>query len=261
MAENARKQRAGAAALLNECIRSTERYMKTPNPSLRLLQQKLKELVEAKENLIDKQIVLAEKSSLDYESEELQEWINPKLDTANDLADTLFVKIDEMNQNKVENKAIQEMNQRQITLAEESKNEVEILTIHCERSVKIIEDRIASMNSVVNDTTRNSPVDKDLVRSYIMDIEDSLEETTKSWNKLMSYHVKDSELLKHVFDQEMGLKTSFSTHSIPAVAFCDDSPNVVSDNVTTIKTKEFLDMKKVNPSIFGSDIMDRTKIS
>jgi hypothetical protein len=66
--------------------------------------------------------------------------------------------------------------------------------------VKIIEDRIASMNSVVNDTTRNSPVDKDLVRSYTMDIENSLEETTKSWNKLKSYHVKDSELLKHVFD-------------------------------------------------------------
>ena len=34
MAENARKQRAGAAALLNECIRSTERYLKGPNPSL-----------------------------------------------------------------------------------------------------------------------------------------------------------------------------------------------------------------------------------
>ena len=45
--------------------------------------------------------MLAEKSSLDYESEELQEWINPKLDTANDLAGTLFVKIDEMNQNEV----------------------------------------------------------------------------------------------------------------------------------------------------------------
>ena len=166
MAENARKQRAGAAALLNECIRSTERYMKTPNPSLRLLQQKLKELVEAKENLIDKQIVLAEKSSLDYESEELQEWINPKLDTANDLADMLFVKIDELNHNEEENKAIQEM--KQITLAEGSKNEVEILAIHCERSVKVIENKMTSMNVVVNNNTRNSPVDKDLVRSYIL---------------------------------------------------------------------------------------------
>ena len=112
MTENVRKQQAGAAALLNECIRSTERYLKGPNPSLRLLQQKLKELVEAKENLLDKQFVYAEKSSLDYESEELQEWINPKSDTANDLPDTLFVNMDELNQNEVENKATQEMNQR-----------------------------------------------------------------------------------------------------------------------------------------------------
>ena len=44
----------------------------------------------------------AEKSSLDYDSEELQEWISPKLDVANDLADTLFIKIDEMNQNEAE---------------------------------------------------------------------------------------------------------------------------------------------------------------
>ena len=154
--------------------------MKTPNPSLRLLQQKLKELVEAKENLIDKQIVLAEKSSLDYESEELQEWINPKLDVANDLADTLFVKIDEMNQSEAENKATQEMTHRQATLAEETKNAIEILTIHCERSVKVIEDKMTRMKSIVTDTTRNSPIDKDLVRSYIMNIEDFLEETNKS---------------------------------------------------------------------------------
>ena len=70
--------------------------------------------------------------------------INPKLDVANDLADTLFVKIDEMNQNEAENKAIQEMNRRQATLVEENKNEVEILTIHCDRSVKIIEDKMNS---------------------------------------------------------------------------------------------------------------------
>ena len=52
---------------------------------------------------------------------------------------------------------------------------------------------------------------------------------------------------------------SFSTHSIPTVAFCDDSPNVVSDNVTTIKTKEFLDMKKVNPPMFSDDLRSFAK--
>ena len=52
--------------------------------------------------------------------------------------------LDEMNQNEEENKAIQEMNHRQATLAEESKNEVEILIIDCERGVKIIETKITS---------------------------------------------------------------------------------------------------------------------
>ena len=64
MAENARQQRAGAAALLNDCIRSTERYMKTPT--------EIERAGWSKRNVIDKQIVLAEKSSLVYEFEELQ---------------------------------------------------------------------------------------------------------------------------------------------------------------------------------------------
>ena len=110
-----------------------------------------------------------------------------------------------MNQNKAENKAIQEMNHRQITLAEESKNEVEILTIHCERRVKIIEDNYRQYELICQYTSRNSPVDKDLVRSYIMDIEDSLEETTESWNILKIYHVKDSELMKHVLTKKWDL--------------------------------------------------------
>ena len=78
---------------------------------------------------------------------------------------------------------------------------------------------------------------------------------------MKSYHVKDSELLKHVFDQKMGLKTSFSRHRIPAVAFCgfDDQPTVINDTVTTIKTKEFLDMKKVNPPMFSGDLRSFAK--
>ena len=96
MAENARKQRAAAAGLLSECFPATERYFKGPNPTLRLLQQKLKELNEAKENLLDKQFVYTEKASLELHCDEVQEWINPRLDTTNDLADMLFVKIDEL---------------------------------------------------------------------------------------------------------------------------------------------------------------------
>lgn len=57
--------------------------------------------------------------------------------------------------------------------------------------------------------------------------------------------MKDGGLLKHVFDQEMGLKRSFSMHRIPVVAFCgfDDYPTFVNDTITIIKAKEFLDIK------------------
>ena len=75
--------------------------------------------------------------------------------------------------------------------------------------------------------------------------------------------MKDSELLKRIFDQDMGSKTSFSMHRIPDVAFCgfDDSPSVVSNTVTTVKSKEFLNMKKVNPPMFSGDIRSFAKFA
>ena len=67
--------------------------MKDLKLSLQLLLQKLNKLVVANENLLNKQFVFAEKSSLDYRFAELQEWINPKLDVANDLAVTFLLKL------------------------------------------------------------------------------------------------------------------------------------------------------------------------
>ena len=108
MADNAKKQRAAADTFLSECVRSTQRYYDSPNPSLRLLQQKLTQLNEAKENLLDKQCTYADKTGQETDSDELQQWINPKLDAANDLADLLFLKIDELTLVEAQTKAVQE---------------------------------------------------------------------------------------------------------------------------------------------------------
>ena len=206
MADNAKKQRAAADTFLSECVRSTQRYYDSPNPSLRLLQQKLTQLNEAKENLLDKQCVYADKTGQETDSDELQQWINPKLDAANDLADLLFLKIDELTLVETQTKALQDETLKQTTQAEEMKNESEILTIQCERNSKIIQDKITSMNDVVIDVDRIEEADKDLVKSFIIDIENAMEDTTKSWNRLKSINVKDDAKLKTIFDQEMALR-------------------------------------------------------
>ena len=125
MADNAKKQRGVADTVLSECVRSTQRYFNSPNPSMRLLQQKLTQLNEAKDNLIEKQCVYAEKTGQETDSEELQQWINPKLDAANDLADQLFDRIGEMKDTDAQGKALQEENLKQAALAEETKNETD----------------------------------------------------------------------------------------------------------------------------------------
>ena len=265
MADNAKKQRAAADTFLSECVRSTQRYYDSPNPSLRLLQQKLTQLNEAKENLLDKQCTYADKTGQETDSDELQQWINPKLDAANDLADLLFLKIDELSLVEAQTKAVQEEIQKQTTQSEEMKNESEILTIQCERNSKIIQDKITSMNDVVIDVDRIEEADKDLVKSFIIDIENAMEDTTKSWNRLKSINVKDDAKLKTIFDQEMALRSSFSTHRTPAAAFCgfDDTPSVVvkdSDSVISNNTNnKLLDMQKVKPPTFSGDIRSFAK--
>ena len=69
---NARK---AAAATLNSAIDQLTRYKDKPNPSARLLQQKLDYVLEAKEDLTAKHYLYADKANRDLEEDELVTWL------------------------------------------------------------------------------------------------------------------------------------------------------------------------------------------
>ena len=77
MAENATRARTQSDAILQQCIRDTNRCIANPTPHIRLLKQKLDKLYVAIDDLQDKHIVFADKTGADIESEPLQTWINP----------------------------------------------------------------------------------------------------------------------------------------------------------------------------------------
>ena len=121
MAENATKQRAQSNAEMQECIREINRYRVTPNPSMRLLKQKLDKLNNAKGYLLKRHYAYAEKHGIEIDSEELLNWITPKLDEANDLADFLFVTIDDHERTEEIAKSTTENNVKKTALIEEKR--------------------------------------------------------------------------------------------------------------------------------------------
>ena len=77
MAENATRARTQSDAILQQCVRDTNRYITQPNPHIRLLKQKLDKLYLAIDDLQEKHIVYADETGADIGSEDLLNWINP----------------------------------------------------------------------------------------------------------------------------------------------------------------------------------------
>ena len=98
MADNATRARTQSDTILQQCIRDMSRYIANPTPHIRLLKQKLDKLNVAISDLQEKHIIFADKTGADIESEDLQNWINTKLDVANELADKVFVMIEELDE-------------------------------------------------------------------------------------------------------------------------------------------------------------------
>ena len=86
----------------------------------------MSQLIDAKEDLLEKHITYADKSNLDTASDDLRNWINPKLDEANDLSDKLFLMIDTSEQQDANTNAQAVENEKKTTLTQQRADEVEI---------------------------------------------------------------------------------------------------------------------------------------
>ena len=68
--------------------------MAAGEPSHRLLQVKYEKVRAEKTDLFSKRCTYAEKNNLDLESQELTQWIEPKMDDASALLDEVFEKLE-----------------------------------------------------------------------------------------------------------------------------------------------------------------------
>ena len=211
MAENALKQRTTADNVLKEAIRDLTRLKGTANPSIRLLKNKLKKLNEAKDELLAIHYMYAEKSGKALDSEEMSDWITPKLDEAIDLADEVFVTIDEYEENQLKAQETVETGRVEAASEARAKNELLITEKQSETTENLIRSRVTEMSAIVDDENRNSENDKSVVRGYLREIEGLMESQTKSWSEVKKGHVSNVVKLTEIFAKEEDLSSFVSS--------------------------------------------------
>ena len=91
----AEQPRITAAASLTEKMRDLTKYKDKEKISMRLLQSKYDTVQTANDELMTKHYAYGEKAKKDVTSEEMVEWLSPKLDLAGDLLDEVFVMLEE----------------------------------------------------------------------------------------------------------------------------------------------------------------------
>ena len=177
MAAAANQARSAAAASLKDSVRELTRYKDRAGPSQRLLRMKVEKVLHDKEVLVSKHYAYAEKSGEDLDSDDLLDWLTPKLDSANDIMDEVEVMIENL-------ELAAETAQRNLDAAqveETVKNQISIAQKQCDSDETALKDRIAAMMAVVDDETRVTEDDANLIRSHMKQVYDSLEEQIKSW--------------------------------------------------------------------------------
>ena len=259
MAENATRARTQSDAILQQCIRDTNRCIANPTPHIRLLKQKLDKLYVAIDDLQEKHIVFADKTGADIESEPLQTWINPKLDVANELADKVFVMIEELEQLDESEKSKAEDVITKARQIEKQEGESKILEKRIKITENIILEKIQQLDAIVQDEEKeDSKKEQDLVRSHLKEIESFMEEQTKSWNELQRLSGDNQVKLDEIFENERKLRKSVSDARLSASAFVGVEEEVKERSKESESSQQtsskLLDIQKMSPPIFNGDI-------
>ena len=261
MADNALKQRNTADNILKEAIRELTRCKDSANPSIRLLENKLKRLNDAKDDLLTCHFVYAEKSAKDLESDEMKQWITSRVDPAIDLADEVFLTIDDHNQTV---RTTQEANQTTLDAAQNDarkRNELTLIEKQSETTENLIRSRVDEMSAIVDDETRTSNNDKRIVKLFLSEIQGLMETQTKSWSEMKNGFVHNEAKLTEIFKKEEELNTLVSTKGSQGFAFSEerDQPQLESVNSTKnddspSNSRSSIHLQKMEPPSFGGDI-------
>ena len=137
----------------------------------------------------------------DLESAEVSDWLAEKLDDVNDLLDDVFLMLDAEEVRITELTEQVQLNAK--TQAETVKRKAESVVAlkQCTMEEDIISERLDTMVDDVNDETKNSKEDGQLVQPQLNEIEALVDSQIKSWNHCKSV-LDEGDELNNLFQRE-----------------------------------------------------------
>ena len=191
--------------------------------------------------------------------------MTPLLDNANDVADEVEVLIEDLESN--EDAAQKQRDDAELQRG--LKNEVTVARLQYESNEKSLRDRIALMTTVIEDESRTADEDANLIRSYMKQGHDSLEEQTKSWNVFKSLQSVTQDELNQLFEVEEELKKLVADSCLKATAVLNkidpetivplqhsslSSFSSVLDDSASVSNKSLIWTEKMKHPTFSGDI-------
>ena len=252
--------RAAAPATLQDAVRELTRYKNADMKHPRLLRQKLDSVLAAKEMLVSKHYLYAEKAAKELDSEELVDWITPRLDSAVDLADAVYIQIENLESVNKDNLKSEE----EAAIQAKKENTILVAELQCQADEKILIDRVRVMMEVVNDVNKRNKEDAMLVRAYLLQVEESMREQIKSWKVIKTLPLLTEEKLKEVFAREEEVKKHVADRRSLAITFINNidpettkGDEVVSTSDASISSdgpEARLRLEKMKNPVFSGDI-------
>ena len=239
--QTAYNARETAAAVLAEELRQLNKYIQKENPTRRLLDTKLKKVEEAKDELMGAHYNYGQKAKKELNSDELTEWLNPKLDAACDTIDDVTLMIDVIDTTENTEQAHIEKTAQEKAKTEKRAIDLKIAHLQIKNDEEVVKERLADMMTLVEDEDRNEVADADTAETLLKEVETALDDQIKSWNSMKSMDIEQGDIdavfkgeteIKKLVAEKRSKALAFITKIKPKTVIPESSPQSSSDSST-----------------------------
>ena len=255
MAQAAKTARGVSAAALKDSVRVLSKFKDTANPNKRLLQQKLDKALADRQELVTVHYIYTEKAGIDPDEDDVESaWLADRVDAADLVCDEVTVMIETMSE---ADEQIQRDAEKALSQSKEQA-EIQLAELQCKSEEKSTKERLDAMNLFISDFTHDSKADATTARSYLTQVEESLDNSIKSWSILKQLAVTQVKR-DEIFAAEETLKKVVMDGRIAALSFISrvdpessiDNRSVEGSDISTSGSRHLKTEKVQNPKFSG----------
>ena len=133
-----------------------------------------------------------QKSNKALDSAEMIEWLNPKMDDANDAIDEATLILEKLETTAENTQSAQVKADEEAAKKVKNASDLKVIQLQSNSDEETLNERITAMMELVEDEERNFMEDAEEVESLLKEVETALDDQIKSWNLLKTLTEEDA---------------------------------------------------------------------